>query len=443
MKLIHIVPFVVLATGCAFKEPVTGRGQEKPSSESATHHHQPADQVGEITVSYLAGSKIIEKKRALIKDGTAVRVEKPILLPAVVPESIKVSVSMASMFEESDLAVNVQAKPRGASNYSKVVAQCSASNNGLTLEISKLREQLSDSTESSVSLLVEAFQRTTTKAAVSLELVTPPSRLMGQIITIERAIQEHADLAQDIENIRQQGLQGTKLRLDLLSLVQVRNDSFLPVVAHIPVRLKGMVRHQIHTYSPRQTGCVWSVAESDTIETLSEDIFALPITGEIQNEFETRLATAKSQRVAPFQVTAGKSRLIGIFGLGSRITGRAKSKAGSMSVTNCYSKCEEGFHVYGWLNSQTDSCWRCERGEWRMCDECKRYADSHPNFAADICKRWGTAYTADTLTSGTLTMTFLELAEESKAVSASFEGEQLESPENRQNIVFDSRVQLN
>ncbi len=384
-----------LLTGCAFKQSKDSSAQQSGGTTNSTEAVKASDgtiEAGEVHVSFLREASTEVRHRKVQQSGRNITVATPITLPAEVPDTIRVKFDLASVIESaSDLEAEVYVKPAGSTAQATKLPVRSVTFDGqnskgsMTVEIPGMKALFPDGQDVVNYLTIEVLSRgRADKVTIAnIALTTPPSfaSIQSTQMTLDDFDRgERSELTDVVRAILTEGLKNDKVRLDLVSIVRLKNKSKGPIETAIPVKPHGRVWVQIDSYHPRIDGCSFDPGETHTADTLSDDLYALPITADLEQTFYPTLRAARKGSSIMITLDPTQEVVVGIFGQGPRIVSRPKSRANPIPATLCAPKCEE----WAYVAPYADACVRCAQGLWGPCQECK-----NDNRFVGMCKRWG------------------------------------------------------
>jgi hypothetical protein len=315
--------------------------------------------------------------------------DAPILLPTDPKGDLSLTVRLPSALLPQ--VRRVTAEQTGATSLLAVPVDWTPIDEGMHLKVSEILDSLPRDKESSVPLKIHFWAEGSTEEALNLNLRTPPSAPTVRQTTLTEWKSSGRPLARGVER-----LVSSSVNLSLLHIVEVSHVSELGVAVSFPIRLQGTLSTHETTAVLKQAFCKFSIDTTDRQDVLTTELYVLPLTDELGQNFMAWLDSHLPGNAAEALVLPGGTALFGIYGGGDRAAAVAtqgfKPQAFEtvQATASCRTRCGsiDGRDMAIWSQDQASGYWQSQGmpGLSRQCvsAQCRPFHPNHP-YTPDQC----------------------------------------------------------
>jgi hypothetical protein len=293
MKILYLTSLLLVS--CALKNDETKPATTTTTTANSTATTQEAQKsTSQVKISF----NDLNLKRNLIATNDFFNLSAVVTLPSTVPDELFIALSD---IKEGQIQVD-------AISNQKLTTLSGKWDESGKINISGIRLVLPDSFNATANLTVKISDRNTDHKTFELqiELRTPPNPITGQIVS-----------RIELSGSTPMNLQSSNLKLNLLFAMQYKNETADRVEISVNNTIQGALTRKFTNYQPQVIGaCESRQLHNDRITEYNTDIFLLPISDALENNWAVQLR--KEKRVKLF-INPGETKLLGVYGSGNEV----------------------------------------------------------------------------------------------------------------------------
>jgi hypothetical protein len=305
-----LVVLVLLANGCAFKEP------EKSSDSLEGPVHGAAISLDWKARDNSTPDLSLKSARKLTQAGQAWSAEQAVTLPINPPETLVATAQLPSTLplDQVEFLRAWLITESGRSALPAEFVQALAGEGGLlraSFRVSGLNAKLPATRSAAGRVEVEFFGSNAKITTIDFDVRTPPAAITVDSVSLAswRTAKSYNEAALKVT------VSGT--RLNLSQVIRLRNQEKISVEVRVPRRPGLALAQWENPMNHRDTGCGYAVDQSPRWTKLSDDLVILPLSRQLLLEAKTAVENPALKDEVVLQLQPDEELDLGLYATGS------------------------------------------------------------------------------------------------------------------------------